>query len=405
MEDMIKVSVAIPVYNSAKFLPQCLDSILNQTYRNIELLCINDGSTDHSLEILNNYAARDNRVKVFTKANEGKGAASARNVGLENATGEYIQFLDSDDFFEPDMIEHLIKKAEETDADVIIYRANRFDNRLQRITQPYVSIELEHAPENDPFSYRDCPQKIFQIGDLIAWNKMYRRSLLNRYDLRFEPIPISDDQYVPALALVFAEKITYVDRAFVNYRFNTGSSQVDTQPKHPEAAYSATFSIVSKMREYGVYDEVKQSYLNMAMRLMREYFDKMREYRTMRMLYDIYLNQVFPMLGAEELPQIFFYDKRIGEWYELIKNRSLEEILFMAARGYGGEMTTAILRFRFPYEKVERGSRIVLIGKGLVGRHWYAQLILSDYCEVVFWAKHEDEIPDGLPYDAIITAK
>lgn len=405
MKEGVKVSIVVPVYNSAEFLSQCLDSLVNQTYSNIEILCVNDGSTDNSLEILNNYAAVEKRVKVFCKENEGKGAASARNIGLENASGEYIQFLDSDDFFEPDMVETLVIRANETDADVVIYHANRFDHKLQKVTQPYVSIELKYAPKNDPFSYKNCPGKIFQIGDLIAWNKMYRRELLNRYNLKFEPIPISDDQFVPALALIFAERVTCVNKAFVNYRFNTGSSQVDQQPKHPEAAYMATYSIVSKMREYGVYDEIKQSYLNMAMRLMREYFDKMTEYRTIRQLYDSYLSEVFPMLEAECLPNDFFYDKRIEEWYEMIKTHSLEEILFLAARGYGGGMTTAILRFRFPYEEIESGSRIVLVGKGIVGRHWYAQLILSDYCKIAFWAKDEKEIPINLEYDKIIIAQ
>lgn len=402
---MPMVSIAVPVYNSARFLPQCLDSLLNQTYRDIEILCVNDGSTDNSLEILRDYAHRDNRVRVFTKENEGKGAASARNLGLDYAAGTYIQFLDSDDFFEPDMVEKLVQKAEAVKADIVIYRANRFDNRLQRITQPYVSIELKYAPEKDPFSYRDCPERIFQAGDLIAWNKMYRRELLKRYDLKFEPIPISDDQYVPALALVLAERITYVDEAFVNYRFNTGSSQVDTQPKHPEAAYSAAYSIVAKMREYGLYETVKRSYLNMAMRLMREYFDKMTEYRTLKFLYDTYLETVFPMLGAESLPEGYFYDERIGAWYDMIRTCPLEEILFRAARGYGGEMTTAILRFRAPYEEIRRGSRVALVGKGLVGRHWYAQFLLSGHCEVACWVNGREELPPDETYDQILIAK
>lgn len=402
---MSRVSIVVPVYNSEKYLSQCLESLLNQTYQDIEVICVNDGSSDSSLEILNDFAKKDERIKVFTKENEGKGAASARNVGLRNAVGEYIQFLDSDDFFELDMVSNLIQKIDETNADVVIYKANRFDNRLQKITQPYVSIELHNAPQKETFCYRDCPEKIFQIGDLIAWNKIYRRSLLNKYNLQFEPIPISDDQYVPALALVFAERIAYIDKAFVNYRFNTGSSQVDSQSKHPEAAYLATFSIVEKMREYGIYEIVKRSYLNMAMRLMREYFDKMTEYRTIKMLYDKYLEEVFPRLGAEKLTKDFFYDKRIGEWYEMITSISLEEILFRVGRSYGGDMTTAILRFQFPYEKVPQDSKIVLVGKGIVGRHWYAQLILSGYAEVICWIDSQEDIPEGICYDQVVIAK
>lgn len=402
---MPKVSIVVPVYNSARFLPQCLDSLINQTYQNIEVLCVNDGSTDHSLEILKEYAARDARIQVFTKENEGKGAASARNMGFDHAEGKYIQFLDSDDFFEPDMVESCVKKMERTEAEVVIFRANRYDDRKGCVTMPYISIQLQYAPEQEVFTYKDCPDHIFDLGNNIAWNKMYRVDFLQKYGLRFEAIPISDDQYVPCLALVLAERLTVIDKAFVNYRFNIGSSQVDSHHKHPSSAYAATYSIIKKMREYGVYETVKKSYLNMAIRLLREYFDHMTEYRTIRDLYEIYRSEVLPFFGAEYLTEDFFYDRRIWDWYQMIKNHSLEEILFLSARGYGSGNTTAILRFQVPYDKIKRGGKIVLAGKGIPGRYWYAQLLLSEYCEVVFWAENEHDILAGLEYDDILIAK
>lgn len=400
-----KISIVIPVYNTSKYLPACLDSLINQTYKKLEIICVNDGSKDNSLDILHEYADKDNRIKVFTKENEGKGAASARNMGLANATGDYVFFLDSDDFFEPTMVEKVLSKALKKNADVVIYRAQWFDDKLKKVTKIYEPIELQNVPVNDPFCYKDIPDKIFQTGDLIAWNKMYKMDLIKKYDLKFEPIPISDDQYIPALAMVFAERITYVDEVFVNYRFNTGSSQCDNQPKHPEAAYSATYSIVAKMKEHGIYETVKKSYLNMAVRLMREYFDKMQEYSTISFLYEKYTKEVFGMLDATDLPDNYFYDHRIEEWYKLITSKNLEEILFETSRAYGSNMTTAILRFQFPYDEVEKGSKIVLIGKGLVGRYWYAQLLLSNYAEVVYWAENEADIPSDMVFDKVVVSK
>lgn len=399
---MSMVSIVVPVYNSSRFLHQCIDSLLNQTYSDIELICVNDGSTDNSLSILNEYAEKDSRIKVFTKRNEGKGAASARNMGLDHATGKYIMFLDSDDFFELNLIEILYDTAESTQADLICCGANRYDDELQKITGAYMHIELGDAPAKQPFSWRDCPDKIFQICDLIAWNKLYKRDLLDKYALRFEAIPISDDQLVPALAMVLAERIVTIDRPLINYRFNTGSSQVDSQSKHPEAAYLATYSIVKRLAEYGIYEQVKHSYLNMAIRLMREYFDKMKSYSTAKYLYDKYKTDVFPRLGAENLSKDFFYDQRIGDWYDLIMSQSLEEILFLTARSYGAPWTTAILRFQLPYDKFSKGEKVVLVGKGIVGRYWYAQLLLSEYCEVVAWVKDEKDIPAGLEYDDVV---
>ncbi len=401
---MSKVSVVIPVYNSSQYLPQCLDSLLKQTYQNMEILCVNDGSTDGSLEILEQFAQKDERIKIFTKENEGKGAASARNMGLANATGKYVHFLDSDDFFEPNMFEEMVGKAEKTDADVVICRVDCYDDMNKRIIGNFNSINFQYIPDKDPFSYKDCPEHIFQIGDLVTWNKLYRKELLDKYDLKFESIPISDDQYVPMLALVYGKRITCVDKVFLHYRIKTGQSQADAKSKHPEAGYASLPSIIENLRKAGVYEDVKQSFINKAMDLMRLYFDAMTEYRTTRLLYDVFRKETFPMLGAENLPENYFYDERLGEWYKLISEYPLEEILLMSARGYGNSYTTAILRLQIPYNKIKQGSRIVLVGKGTVGKYWYAQMILSDYCEVAAWVEDQDKIPSDLQYDEIVKA-
>lgn len=402
---MPKVSVVIPVYNAARFLPQCLDSLCSQTYQDMEILCVNDGSTDCSLEILEEYGAKDKRIRIFSKKNEGRGAASARNLGLEHAEGTYVQFVDSDDFFEPDMVQALVEKAEKVNADVVVCRADCYDEALGKTVGEFRTIELERRPEKDPFSFRDCPERIFHIGEGITWNKLYRRSLLEQYDLKYEAIPITDDHYVALLSLVFAERITCVDRVLVHYRMNTGQSQCDTRARHPEGAYAASYSIVARLREAGIYETVKRGYLNLAVRLMRVYFDQMTDYQTLRSLHDTYRDEMFPLLDAVDLPEDYFFDPRLGEWYRMVISHSLEEILFMAARGYGCEMTTAVLRFPAPFDRVRKGSRIVLVGRGMAGRYWYVQFLLSGHCEVVCWVDREEQISPELSFDSIIIAK
>lgn len=113
------VSVIVPVYNAEKYLPQCIDSIVNQTIGDIEVLLINDGSSDSSGEILAQYASKDERIKVIEQPN--KGAGAARNIGLAMAEGKYLSFLDSDDFFEPNMLELALAKASEDDADIVAF--------------------------------------------------------------------------------------------------------------------------------------------------------------------------------------------------------------------------------------------------------------------------------------------
>ena len=114
---MAKVSVIIPVYNTEKYLRRCLDSVCNQTLRDIEIICINDCSTDNSLSILEEYAGNDNRIKLID-FKENKGAAVARNTGIDMAEGKYIGFVDSDDFVDLDFYEKLYTKAVETGADI-----------------------------------------------------------------------------------------------------------------------------------------------------------------------------------------------------------------------------------------------------------------------------------------------
>ena len=127
----IKVSVIVPVFNVESYLNESLDSILNQTLKDIEIICINDGSTDNSLDILETYSKKDKRIKIISKENEGQGVA--RNVGLDNAQGEYISFVDSDDFIKRDMLEKLYNKAENNDLDLVMCKVSSFDNETHEV--------------------------------------------------------------------------------------------------------------------------------------------------------------------------------------------------------------------------------------------------------------------------------
>ena len=121
---MVKVSVIIPVYNVEPYLKQCMDSVVGQTLKDIEIICVDDGSTDGSLDILREYAAEDNRIQIIEQKNAGAGAA--RNNGMRHATGKYLSFLDSDDFFEPRMLEKAYDLAEKDQADFVAYKSDQY---------------------------------------------------------------------------------------------------------------------------------------------------------------------------------------------------------------------------------------------------------------------------------------
>ena len=123
---MVKVSIIIPVYNAEKYLKQCLESLVRQTEQNMEIICVDDGSTDHSFDILKDYSTKYEYISVLSQSN--MGAAAARNKGIQQAKGEYLLFLDADDFFEADLVEVTYEKAKAQKLDVLIFEAGDFDN-------------------------------------------------------------------------------------------------------------------------------------------------------------------------------------------------------------------------------------------------------------------------------------
>lgn len=174
------VSIIIPVYNGEKYLERCLNAVLSQSYSNLEIILIDDGSTDLSKEICDSLAEKDNRVQVYHISNAG--VSVARNYGLHHATGSFLQFVDSDDYVEQDMTECLVKKMKETSADCVVcgfiqetpYRKKR--NVSTEKPRVYSNREYLCNILEDPFS--------FYYG--VVWNKMYRNDIIDRYEMSFD---------------------------------------------------------------------------------------------------------------------------------------------------------------------------------------------------------------------------
>lgn len=395
-EKIIKVSIIVAVYNVAKYLKQCLDSIAGQTLREIEIICVNDGSTDHSLSILEEYAAKDERFRIFTKENEGLGAASARNLGLDHARGEYISILDSDDFFELEMLEKAVRKADETAADIVVFGGCQYDNKNNRFTRVASILNDAVVPEKDVFSCHDCPDKIYQLSQGMAWNKLFRKSFLDMYHLRFQRIKYTDDAYFTFAHMALAKKIAVVRDALCYYRVNTGTNQTAGISNYPDSAYSPYIELKKSLSEWGLYDTVKRSFVNCAATFMRRSYDQIDRYEPFQYLHDKYREEVFDALDISDQPKDFFYDGRVYLWRQKVMECSAGELAFQCARAYGSEFNTGILRFQIPANKIPRGSKIVLVGDGVVGQYFYAQSILSTDYDVVLWVSSKDSGPCSL---------
>ena len=223
---MAKISVVVPVYNVEKFLPKCIESILNQTLQDIEIICINDGSTDSSLEILNNFAQKDKRVIVINKSNSGYG--HTMNIGLNTATGEYVGIIESDDFAKSNMFEELYKLAKENDADIAkgdwynYWSKNDFARKNNRISFSK-AFKLTNAKMD---------KSLLRLNPSV-WSAIYKREFLNHYNIRFLETPGASYQDLAFTFKVFAlaSKVILTNKAYLYYRQDNMNSSVKSKTK------------------------------------------------------------------------------------------------------------------------------------------------------------------------------
>jgi len=221
---MPAVSILVPCYNVEKFIRQCMDSIVNQTLTDLEIICLNDGSTDGTLAILQEYAAKDSRVRIIDKPNSGYG--DSMNKGLEAATGEYIGIVESDDWADADMFEALYKAAKEHDCDMV--KSNFYDylggNSTLHEIIPAEDAEQVLRPREH--------LAIFWEASFI-WTGLYRRNWLNQHGIRFLPTPGASYQDVGFnfKTLACAERAWFTRSAFLHYRRDNENSSVKSAAK------------------------------------------------------------------------------------------------------------------------------------------------------------------------------
>ena len=208
MPDSPLISVIVPVYNTEKYLRKCLDSICSQTYRNLEILCMNDGSTDGSAAILEEYAAGDARIKVFTQPNEGLSAA--RNTGLNHATGEWVTGVDSDDYLEPDAYGYTLTAATE-DIDIVCFGTNI-------VWDDVVPDAAYERSFQQPTTGNHTPNpELIAKTHVVFWNKLWRRSFVEQLHCRF-PLGLWYEDFFFWRALApFARCIAYLPEKKINY--------------------------------------------------------------------------------------------------------------------------------------------------------------------------------------------
>ena len=254
-----EVSVILAVYNSRKTLRACLDSIVSQTLYEIEIICVDDGSNDSSISILNEYAAKDCRITIIQQENGGAG--KARNTGLTHASGKYVSILDSDDIFEPDMLECALSKAKKTQSDIVVFRSDSFQtNSRDYRTIPY-TIKDRLLPNFDVFSAQDVDYDFFNLFIGWAWDKLFRRDFIENMQLRFQEQRSTNDCFFVFAALASAQRITIIDKVFAHYRKGNGGIS-ETREESWSCFYSALLGLRSFLKEKQLWKHFEQDFIN-----------------------------------------------------------------------------------------------------------------------------------------------
>ncbi len=260
--EAVKVSVVIPVYNVEAYLPQCLDSIVGQTLQEIEILCVDDGSTDGSLRVLQEYADRDPRVRIYRQQN--KFAGAARNTGLQHACGEYIIFWDGDDYFSKNALSVMYGLAKEHDADMVVCDAQDFDSETGRkIAHNYVRKPL---PETTVFNIHTYKERIYDFTSTVCWNKLVRRSFLIEQKITFQEIKHINDVAATLQMLSLAERIVLSRKRLIHYRVNRSTSLMATYGEQTDAVMQAVTYAGQKLSEKGLFEdkEIRLRFLDKA---------------------------------------------------------------------------------------------------------------------------------------------
>ncbi|KZX14828.1 putative glycosyltransferase EpsH [Methanobrevibacter filiformis] len=255
-----KISVIIPVYNAENYLNKCLDSVINQSLKNFEIICINDGSTDNSLKILKEYANKDKRIKIINQEN--KGAGAARNKGLNTAKGEYIEFVDSDDWLENNTLDYLYSLAKNKNTDIIMFKLRPWNDKENKFFKrnDYELSALKKYFNHELYSHHEIKEELFNIS-VSPCNKFYKKDFLDNIHAKFPEGTIFEDNPFFFQVILNFKKLFIIDKYLYNRRVRENS--VITSKDERYFGYIPIMNhVIETFKENKVYEEYETKLLN-----------------------------------------------------------------------------------------------------------------------------------------------
>ena len=312
---MVKISVIVPVYNCEDYIEESIKSILNQSFKDIEVICVDDGSTDDSLNILKELSMQDTRLKVFTQENQG--SSVARNNALEKASGDYIYFFDADDYIVDDCLEKVYSNAINNDSDIVLFKYDEYKEE-SFLNHSKKDIEKQFPKtdfNNFTFNCQDYRIRAFK-GPFAPWFKFYKKEFLDKYDFEFPPNLNHNDVPFHVKTILKASKISFIPEYLYHYRIDNPNSISNTRLKRFSDIFSIIQIVENFLKEENLFEEFKKEF---------EYF------KINRITYEIKgrSNEYF-LVAKKELSKINSYNDLISKnvffkFETIINSNSIEE--------------------------------------------------------------------------------
>ncbi len=323
----------VPVYNAQAYLRQCLDSILNQTLQEIEIICVDDGSTDESPAILEEYQRRDSRLTVYRQANQYAGAA--RNLGLSHAVGTYVIFWDADDFFDLKALELLYAKAEADEADICVCGAYKYDDEAQMVYPANEYLVKKRIPQKMPFSRIDMERYLFNFSSNVPWNKLFLRQFIQEEKLEFQHLRQANDVYFIMMALFLARRITIVSKELIYYRAQNKSSLSWTVSRTKYCTVDAFRAVKERLEQYAEFTEpLRQSFANKAIGPLLITLRRQADISGYAELYSYYKETALKEFGLCHREIDFFNSEQDYKDLRMIQSSGYQEFLLYQAQSY-----------------------------------------------------------------------
>lgn len=322
----IDVSVIIPAYNAEAYIGECLHSILFRCNARIEVICVDDGSTDGTGEILQRMAEEDGRIRVYRTENAGAGAA--RNEGMKHAGGEYLAFLDADDFFEPETLDRAWSAAKTGRLDMIAFPGDNYDQESGEFS-PLENCRERLLPRKRPFAGKDVKRDIFRLFIGWTWDKLFRTEWIRRTGLKFAELRSSNDLSFTFAAVAASGRTEWLGGApLAHHRLRTGSISVSRE-KTWDCFYHALKALKANLERLGLYERFERDYGNYCLHFSLWQMLTVDE-KAARKMYEKLTAEGFAEFGLADRPRGWFYDP--AEYGMMVKMREAGFDEFMRER-------------------------------------------------------------------------